>query len=196
MVERMHRARVPGVAYLGRRRVGLGQKIARLQQRLRRLPERSIVDRRPDRPAFGGALERFRRRKAQRFERALNRPAHRLDRDRGRAKRRWIEVFRERRATLRHQPLDQPGERAHQRQEDGDADHVVGGMIGGEQSRRIDLLRRADDERRDKRKKDNRDHGRDQLERDIRDSQPLGGAGRADRGDCGTGRGANILAND
>ena len=123
----------------------LRQKIARLPQRVRRLPKRGLVDRRADSPAFDGAVERFRRREAQRFERALNRPAHRLDRNRGRAKRRRIEVFRERRASLRHQAFDQARERAHQRQQNGDADHVVGGMIGGEQSRRIDLLRRADD---------------------------------------------------
>ena len=116
------------------------QKDTRLPQRIRRLTQ--AWRRRWRRGPF-----RLRRRprapsppRAQRFERALHRPAHRLDRDRGRAKRGGIEVFRERRASLWHKPLDQAGERAHQRQQHGDADHIVGGVIGGEQGRRIDTL--------------------------------------------------------
>ncbi len=41
MIERMHGAREPGVAFVGRRRVALGQKIARLPHAVRRLSQAS-----------------------------------------------------------------------------------------------------------------------------------------------------------
>ena len=145
MIERMHGAREPGVAFVGRRRVAFRQKIARLPHAVRGLRQCRFVKRGANGSACARAFESGCGRDAQRFERALDRPSHGLDRDHRRAKRSGIEVFRERRAALRHEALDQPRERAHQRQEDRDADHVIGGVIGGEQASRIDRLRRPDD---------------------------------------------------
>ena len=101
---------------------------------LRRLRQCRFVERGSGGLAFARAVEFICVREAQRLERALDGSPHRLDRDHRRAKRSGIEVFRDWGAALRHEALYQARERPHQRQEHGDADDVIGGMIGGEQA--------------------------------------------------------------
>ena len=133
---------------------------------------------------------------AYRFDRARNRPPHPFrSRDRGCEGCR-IETPRQRRGPVGQKPLDEPGEPADHRHQDQDADDVIRRMIGSQQRHAVEGVRGADDERHGDGKQSQCDQGRDHLEQDIGERQPLGGRARADGRHCGTGRRSDVLPDD
>ena len=65
--------------------------------------------------------------------------ANGFHRDDGAFERRRIEAARQRRARIRQQPLDEAGEPVEHRHQHGDADDVIGGVIGREQRHPVDM---------------------------------------------------------